>query len=606
MHGLINRCLELMVIEKFGEDFWTKLKKEADIKLSGEFLTTEFYSDESTYKMVFAAERLTGVPADKILEMYGEYFYEFSVEFQYDKLLRVLGNTPEKFLQCLDTMHLALARVYPPMRPPLFTCKKLPDGDHVIGYYSKRPALLPIAVGLIRRAILGLFNISIEITVLSTDTTDGCYKMLIKNLTGSDTVEAQRNDEELVNTMSKKTGFMSPLTFTELFPYHILFDRDFNVLQCGQVLFRVMPWILDADSKLNSWARIARPYITLTYEHILDHLNTTFLLEVTSAADEKFRLNGQIIHLLESDLLLFIGSPYVVSLDDLYRKGFSIADIALYDAKRDFLLASETFDEERKLFKRLEDLTNNLQETARLMAVEKARTDQLIYDILPRPVAKQLKMGEMVVPQRYESVTILFSGIVNFDKFCLARDSDKAGIEVVDLLNNVYKHLDKLLEPSQNAEVYKIETIQDNYLVVSGAPEPTLYHAKRISRLALQMMERVQFVKIGSHHVKLTIGINSGEVVAGVIGNRMPRYCLFGDSVNLASRTLKTGKPGRINVAFSTYKLLQTGYNFTRDFQFDYYGEVIMKNVKQPVQVWLLDRKTESYQKNISRLCEIA
>ncbi|OQV19630.1 Guanylate cyclase soluble subunit beta-1 [Hypsibius exemplaris] len=608
MHGIINRALELMVIQKFGEEFWDKLKEEAGIRLNGEFLVTEFYSDESTYKLVVAATKLTGLKMEQILELYGEYFYEYSVEFGYFNLLRVLGKNPADFLMNLDTMHLALARVYPPLMPPLYTCEKLPNGDLTLYYFSKRANLEPIAVGLIRRTIKELFGISVEVTVIQKRADKGYCKLLIKTLNIDDTLHGDVDEDDMVFEClcpAKQPRMINPMTFTHVLPFHIIFDRDLRVQQCGLGLLRKVPHLLNKDIQLNQVARIVRPNILLNFEAIQEHMNSVFLVTITPTAGLSFRLNGQMIYLLDNDLMLYIGSPYVVDLSDLHMKGFQIADLSLHDAKRDFILAAETFEEERVLLKKLEDLTSAMQRASKELSREKAKTDRLLFNILPRPVAKELKLGKIVPPQRFESVTILFSGIVNFDKFTQHCDATHAGLEIVNLLNKVYKALDSLLDPTRNPEIYKIETIHDNYLCVSGAPEPTLFHAKRAARLALDMMDSLDDIGMSGSAVKLTIGINSGEVVAGVIGQRMPRYCLFGDSVNLASRTLKYGKKGRINLAQSAYKLLQTGYNQDRTFSFESYGEVIMKNVNQPVKIWLLERKAEPMPKTFSRVCEI-
>ncbi|KAI4455807.1 guanylate cyclase soluble subunit beta-2 [Holotrichia oblita] len=91
-------------------------------------------------------------------------------------------------------------------------------------------------------------------------------------------------------------------------------------------------------------------------------------------------------------------------------------------------------------------------------------------------------------------------------------------------------------------------------MAVSGLPEPCTTHARDIAKLALDMMERRKGVMMDGEPVRITIGIHSGEVVTGVIGHRMPRYCLFGNTVNLTSRTETTGEPGQINVSDDAYK----------------------------------------------------
>lgn len=163
--------------------------------------------------------------------MYGEYFYEYAVEFQYVKLLRVLGKTPMEFLETLDTMHLALARVYPPMKPPLFRCIKLPNGDLTLFYYSKRPGLLPIAIGLIRRAIQGLFDLNVDITTVSKNPEKGSYELLIQNLTrfGTSPTTGPTSFTMADHPLLPKKQVIGPTTFSHLCPFYMLLDCKLKV-----------------------------------------------------------------------------------------------------------------------------------------------------------------------------------------------------------------------------------------------------------------------------------------------------------------------------------------------------------------------------------------
>ena len=160
----------------------------------------------------------------------------------------------------------------------------------------------------------------------------------------------------------------------------------------------------------------------------------------------------------------------------------------------------------------------------------------------------------------------------------------------MNLLNQVYTTFDVLTDPKNNANVYKVETVGDKYMAVSGLPEPYESHAKGIATLALDIMDLSRSINTSEGGVKITIGIHSGEVVTGVIGKRMPRYCLFGQTVNLTSRTETTGSPGRINVTEVTYELLQNDKNFDPSFQLEYRGEVVMKGKPEPMKVWFLSR----------------
>uniref|UniRef100_A0A2K6F5U6 Guanylate cyclase domain-containing protein n=2 Tax=Propithecus coquereli TaxID=379532 RepID=A0A2K6F5U6_PROCO len=164
-------------------------------------------------------------------------------------------------------------------------------------------------------------------------------------------------------------------------------------------------------------------------------------------------------------------------------------------------------------------------------------------------------------------------------------------MKIVNLLNDLYTRFDTLTDSRKNPFVYKVETVGDKYMTVSGLPEPCIHHARSICHLALDMMEIAGQVQVDGESVQITIGIHTGEVVTGVIGQRMPRYCLFGNTVNLTSRTETTGEKGKINVSEYTYRCLMSSENSDPQFHLEHRGPVSMKGKKEPMQVWFLSRK---------------
>ncbi|CAG2119460.1 unnamed protein product, partial [Medioppia subpectinata] len=215
----------------------------------------------------------------------------------------------------------------------------------------------------------------------------------------------------------------------------------------------------------------------------------------------------------------------------------------------------------------------------------------LLYSVLPPSVANELRHQRPVPAKKYECVTLLFSGIVGFSQYC-AKNSDSMGaMKIVHLLNSIYTTFDVLTDPKKNPNVYKVETIGDKYMAVSGLPEPCESHARCIARLALDIMDLSKKVKTEEMNgIEITIGIHSGEVVTGVIGKRMPRYCLFGNTVNVTSRTETTGEKGRINVSEDAYSCLMEKHNYDPEFHFEYRGPVQMKGRPQPMEVYFLSR----------------
>ncbi|XP_063704653.1 guanylate cyclase soluble subunit beta-1 isoform X2 [Culicoides brevitarsis] len=355
---------------------------------------------------------------------------------------------------------------------------------------------------------------------------------------------------------------ISPNTFCRIFPFHLMFDRRMHVVQAGRSVSRIIPRISDENCSLVEILEAVRPHLQLTFDNILAHINTIYVLSTRKGVscgnhERNVRLKGQMMYMPDADLILFQCYPSVMNLNDLTKKGLFISDVPLHDATRDLVLLSEKFEAEYKLTRNLEILTDKLQQTFRELDSEKQKTDRLLYSVLPETVANELRHQRPVAPKRYDCVTLLFSGIVGFTKYCAAHTDANGAMKIVKMLNELYTIFDSLTDSKRNSNVYKVETVGDKYLVVSGLPELCENHAKCIARLALDMIIMAQNVKMGTEPIEITIGIHSGEVVTGVIGNRMPRYCLFGNAVNLTSRTETTGVAGKINVSEEAYNFLK-------------------------------------------------
>ncbi|XP_025090307.1 atrial natriuretic peptide receptor 1-like isoform X2 [Pomacea canaliculata] len=242
------------------------------------------------------------------------------------------------------------------------------------------------------------------------------------------------------------------------------------------------------------------------------------------------------------------------------------------------------------LLRRMELYASNLEkmveEKTEELAEEKKKADALLYEILPRGIADRLKRGLAVEAEHYECVTIYFSDIVGFTEL----SSTSTAMEVVDLLNDLYSTFDATLE---GFDVYKIETIGDAYMVVSGLPHRNgNLHAQQIARVSLALRDVISVFKIRhrpKEKLQLRIGLHSGSVCAGVVGRKMPRYCLFGDTVNTASRMESNGEAMKIHMSGKTCELLQTFGTFDIATR----GEVIIKGKGLMTTYWLLGEKKQ-------------
>uniref|UniRef100_A0AAR2JUK4 Guanylate cyclase n=1 Tax=Pygocentrus nattereri TaxID=42514 RepID=A0AAR2JUK4_PYGNA len=237
------------------------------------------------------------------------------------------------------------------------------------------------------------------------------------------------------------------------------------------------------------------------------------------------------------------------------------------------------------LIRRLQMYSRNLEhlveERTALYKAERDRADQLNFMLLPGPVVRSLKETGRVEPELFDEVTVYFSDIVGFTTIC----HHSTPMEVVDMLNDMYKNFDSILD---NHDVYKVETIGDAYMVASGLPRRNgNRHAVDISLMALDILEFMgtfQLRHLPGIPLWIRIGVHSGPCAAGVVGNKMPRYCLFGDTVNTASRMESTGLPLRIHVSQSTISILQ---RTNCQFEFESRGETYLKGKGKEMTYWL-------------------
>ncbi|KAJ7330004.1 hypothetical protein JRQ81_016178 [Phrynocephalus forsythii] len=245
------------------------------------------------------------------------------------------------------------------------------------------------------------------------------------------------------------------------------------------------------------------------------------------------------------------------------------------------------------LIRRLQLYSRNLEhlveERTKLYKAERDRADRLNFMLLPGPVVKSLKETGLVEPEFFEEVTIYFSDIVGFTTIC----KYSTPMEVVDMLNDMYKNFDHILD---HHDVYKVETIGDAYMVVSGLPKRNgNCHAVDISMMALDILSFIgsfELQHLPGLPIWIRIGIHSGPCAAGVVGIKMPRYCLFGDTVNTASRMESTGSPLRIHVSGSTIAILK---RTDCQFQYEERGETYLKGKGTEITYWLTGVKDREY-----------
>ncbi len=207
------------------------------------------------------------------------------------------------------------------------------------------------------------------------------------------------------------------------------------------------------------------------------------------------------------------------------------------------------------------------------------KSDDLLRNILPDEIVARLKDSSAFIAEHFEQASVLFADVVSFTPM----SAKMTPTELVAMLNEVFSEFDQLVE---RHGVEKIKTIGDCYMVAAGVPQPRADHAQALTQLALDMQAIVASREFQGHPLRFRIGLNSGPLIAGVIGRRKFIYDLWGDAVNTASRMESHGVGGSIQITEATYELIKD------DFTCETHGTVNVKG-KGEMKVWyVLDKKT--------------
>jgi class 3 adenylate cyclase len=220
-----------------------------------------------------------------------------------------------------------------------------------------------------------------------------------------------------------------------------------------------------------------------------------------------------------------------------------------------------------------------LQYAIRARDAAMASSEALLLNVLPKSIAERLKREAGTIAESHAAVTVLFADVVDFTPFTQRTAPER----VVGVLDEIFSAFDRLAEEHG---LEKIKTIGDAYMVASGLPDPREDHAEAAAEMALEMQAEVaRLCSVLELELTIRIGMDSGPVIAGVIGRRKFIYDLWGDTVNTASRMESHGLPGRIQVTQATYERLRAGYRFEDR------GEVAIKG-KGAMRAYLLVGRT--------------
>ncbi|XP_069747331.1 guanylate cyclase soluble subunit alpha-2 isoform X3 [Narcine bancroftii] len=554
------------------EDARNQRELERDLQTSNRCLNTDYPDTEEledVSDMLQSSANALGLKFEELQAKFGEELFSICFE-ENERVLRAVGSTLQEFFGGFDALleHVRAPRSKQDgFESPSFLCKELADGTLKLQYFYPQKIVGFAMPGLIKTAAQKIYQMEVDveqvINVSENLTSDSinlsnCLTFIIK----------VHNDATNVNlplqglTHSPSDLKISINTFCRVFPFHFMFDPSMLILQLGEGLRKQLKYDIHKILKFKDCFEIAFPKICCTFQSILSKLSTPFVIRTKpdgtglESHDKVMEIKGQMIHVPESNSVLFLGSPCVDKLEELMGRGLHLSDIPIHDATRDVILLGEQAKAQDGLKKRMDKLKATLENTHQALEEEKKKTVDLLYSIFPGDVAQQLWQVKSVQARKFDDVTMLFSDIVGFTAIC----EQCTPMQVISMLNELYTRFDY---QCGILDIYKVETIGDAYCVAGGLHQKSSHHAKLIALMALKMMELSEEVQTpNGKPIQLRIGIHSGSVLAGVVGVKMPRYCLFGNNVTLASKFESGSQPRRINVSPTTYLILKGDENF--------------------------------------------
>ncbi len=284
-------------------------------------------------------------------------------------------------------------------------------------------------------------------------------------------------------------------------------------------------------------------------------------------------------------LIILVGAALAYALaTNLRRPIRSLVQAAEQVAKGDLKAQALTFGDDEigrlaqtfnRMTAQLDVQTRELKRHMREVEQERQRSEHLLLNILPAPIAERLKLNERPIADAFDEATVVFADVVGYTTLAARLEPQ----QVVNFLGKIFSRFDEL---AAEHGVEKIKTIGDAYMVASGLPQRTPDHCQRAARMALGMLQVLEELNPQfPQPLQLRIGLHTGPVVAGVIGERKFLYDLWGDAVNIASRMESHGEPGAIQVTSSSQTLLQ------HEFVLEPRGEITVKG-RGVMQTWWL------------------
>ncbi|XP_053698579.1 soluble guanylate cyclase 89Db-like [Sabethes cyaneus] len=634
MYGMLLESVQHFVQVEHGEHTWKLALQATGCKVTV-FNTYQQYPDSLIPDLAAALSALTGKSIDEFMVFFGRCFVRFFSNFGYDELIKATGRYFCDFLHSVDNIHLQMRFTYRKMKSPSMQLIEMDENGAVLVYRSTRSGFSKYLRGQLMEIAKQLYNMDISIKVLESQNDvpggtagpisiqGGLKTVIVKYRLDFDNREYMRKRIHIEAHPSQlQLAPVDSSLLLDLFPFALILNEQMQITAAGEKL--IESWMLNnvncsptelMGSKVTDYFKLRRPTgITFTWENMkrLQTVNfeiqllkgstlngmeeaaapvdsvpqyelddPTRLLSVARRGSQGLRsilLKGEMRYIKDINSLVFLCSPLINSLEELREVGLYLNDLNTHGLSREMVFTGFSHNSRLDLMcEREEKRAEELETSLALADSWKRQGDELLYSMIPRSIAERLREGQLYLLdtcKSFEAVTVLFAEI---QESLMSDDSIKNAMTTVNTLNAAFSAFDELI---QSPMAYKVETVGKVYMAVSGAPDDNPCHVQHTADLALEMLQSIYNLNLPGVGVK--IGFHSGPIVAGIVGIKVPRYCLFGDTVNTASRMESSGDINRIQVSGSTAaKLKKKGYELT------FRGKVAVKGKGEMETFWL-------------------
>ncbi|CAF0994520.1 unnamed protein product [Adineta ricciae] len=596
-YGIIMDTVRDGILRSYGPMLWKRIVSEVHIPSE----TFEFYERYDDHILINICDCMVEILNDgtreSFLQFFGANFIHYFYRYGFDKILRVAGRTLRDFLFVIDQLHDSNRFTFPQMQHPLFHVTEEDNHGVILHYKSVRFGLAHFAIGGLSAVASLLFNLKDLNVVIQKDLSNDRYSHIVFH------VQFPNYKYEVKRLFDLPVlPNLSGTTFFRVFPFSILMDSSLKIHRMGNHIMKAFPDDTPLIGRpLDQVFRLIRPDIHVEWDKILSYgRHIVFLMDnrlpLRVGSTGKIRLKGQMKYIQNKNMLWFLCHPVLGSADDMISAGLHLTDLNLFDSTSDLLITGihQEHQLEATIFKQ-HLWTKKLPAVQKKLNVCHKKNQRLLYSTMPKHIAHLLQWGVRAnsICECQPLVTILFV-------YCLDIKTISDHLNAADAITCLNKTIVLFDTIADKYDVFKVEIKADaSYMLVAGIHDQLHMivdeHQRNVlsTKLTDETSEvddeeedetqdehnknpdglnsseiiaalSLEFVRTSEHFYNpiskkpfhLKFGFHSGMAIGGIVGSRNYQYCLFGDTVGIASQITTTGEVGRIHMTHTAYSHL--------------------------------------------------